>query len=146
MPRFGHLPAIAALFFGLKAAVLAIVLQAVQRVGARALKSSAMRAIAGAAFVGIFFFAIPFPLIILAAALIGFVGARAGSSAFKIGGGHGGGGKQVLSDADSLLGDQLARSCASDHCARAARRGHLVGTVARAGRSDRRLFRSRQRL
>ncbi len=77
---FGSVPAVAAFFFGLKAAVLAIVLQAVHRVGSRALKSRAMLALAGAAFIGIFFFGVPFPLIVLAAGLIGFVGARSGSS------------------------------------------------------------------
>lgn len=104
---FGQVPAIAALFFGLKAAVLAIVLQAVHRVGSRALKGKAMIGVAACAFVAIFFFAVPFPLIILGAGLVGFVGARAGSSAFKIGGGHAHGGKKILADAESLLGDQL---------------------------------------
>jgi chromate transporter len=104
---FGQVPAIAALFFGLKAAVLAIVLQAVYRVGSRALKSKAMVGIAAGAFIGIFFFAVPFPFIIIGAALIGFVGARTGSSAFKVGGGHGPSEKNVIADAESLLGDQL---------------------------------------
>jgi chromate transporter len=117
---FGQVPAIVALFFGLKAAVLAIVLQAVYRVGARALKSNAMIGIAAGAFIGIFFFALPFPLVILAAGVIGFVGACAGSTAFKIGGGHGQGGKKALADAESLLGDQLPE--------------HARPTVARAAR------------
>ena len=101
----GHVPAIAALFFGLKAAVLAIVLHAVIRVGSRALKSNAMLAIATVAFIGIFFFAVPFPLIIIAAGLIGFAGASMGSTAFKVGGGHGSTSSKGLADADSLLGD-----------------------------------------
>ena len=58
---YGNVPAIAALFFGLKAAVLAIVLEAVVRIGKRSLKNNVMRALAAAAFVGIFFFNIPFP-------------------------------------------------------------------------------------
>src|SRR5690349_7008077 len=86
---FGSVPVVVALFFGLKPAVLAIVLHAVHRVGSRALRSAPMIAIAAAAFVGIFFFAVPFPLIIIAAGLVGYVGARAGSTAFKVGGGHG---------------------------------------------------------
>src|ERR1700704_5886427 len=61
---YGNVPAIAALFFGLKAAVLAIVLEAVVRIGKRSLKNSAMVAIAAAAFVGIFFLGVPFPIII----------------------------------------------------------------------------------
>src|SRR3981189_290457 len=82
---FGQVPIVAALFFGLKAAVLAIVLYAVYRVGSRALKSSAMMALAALAFVAIFFSHVPFPLIVLAAGIIGFVGARAGSAAFVVG-------------------------------------------------------------
>jgi chromate transporter len=102
---FGHVSAIAALFFGLKAAVLAIVLQAVHRVGSRALKSRPMLAIAAAAFIGIFFFAVPFPVIILAAGLIGYAAARMGSTAFKVGG-HGAAARG-LADADSVLGESL---------------------------------------
>src|SRR5688500_525050 len=66
---FGELPLVEALFFGLKAAVLAIVLDAVRRIGARALTNGTLVAIAACAFVAIFFLAIPFPLIILAAAI-----------------------------------------------------------------------------
>jgi chromate transporter len=102
---FGHVGFVAALFFGLKSAVLAIVLEAVQRVGKRALKNNVMRAIAAAAFIGIFFFDAPFPAIILAAGLIGFAGARAGLPQFALGGGHG-----AASDAaaeESLLGEDL---------------------------------------
>lgn len=101
---FGNVGIVEGLFFGLKAAVLAIVLQAVARIGQRALRNPMMIAIAVAAFVAIFFFAIPFPLIILAAGLIGFLGGRAGSHLFRIGGGHKSVGK-VLADADSALGE-----------------------------------------
>src|SRR6266700_518428 len=103
---FGNVPTVAALFFGLKAAVLAIVLHAVHRVGSRALKSRPMIALAALAFIGIFFIGVPFPLIVLAAGIIGFVGARAGSGAFQVGGGHGAGGKGVA-DSESLLGEEL---------------------------------------
>src|SRR3954454_3955103 len=72
---YGKVPVVVALFFGLKAAVLAIVVEAVVRIGKRALKNNAMRALAAAAFVGIFFLGLPFPLIVFGAALIGFVGA-----------------------------------------------------------------------
>jgi chromate transporter len=97
---FGNVGAVAALFFGLKAAVLAIVLEAVQRIGKRALRNRALLAIAAAAFVAIFVFHIAFPLIILAAALIGFFGARLGATAFE-GGGHG------KVDEESLLGEDV---------------------------------------
>jgi chromate transporter len=103
---YGNVPVIAALFFGLKAAVLAIVLEAVFRIGKRSLKNNVMVSLAVAAFVGIFFFNVPFPIIIFGAALIGFVGARAGSTAFQVGGGHGGD-KQGDAVVDSLLGDEL---------------------------------------
>ncbi len=79
---YGNVPVIVALFFGLKAAVLAIVLEAVFRIGKRSLKNNAMRLLAAAAFVGIFFFNIPFPIIIFGAALIGFLGAWTGAKAF----------------------------------------------------------------
>jgi chromate transporter len=71
---WGQVPIITALFFGLKAAVLAIVVEAVLRIGKRALKSRALVALAAAAFIGIFFFTVPFPIIILAAALLGSTG------------------------------------------------------------------------
>jgi chromate transporter len=103
---FGSVPAVTAFFFGLKAAVLAIVLQAVHRVGSRALKSRAMLVLAGLAFIGIFFLGVPFPLIVLAAGSIGFVGARSGSSAFQVGGGHAAAGKTVAAG-ESLLGEEL---------------------------------------
>jgi len=73
---FGNVGFVAAMFFGLKAAVLAIVIQAVIRVGKRALRNQVTIGLAAIAFVAIFFFGIPFPLIILAAGLIGYVGTK----------------------------------------------------------------------
>ncbi|MBB4040718.1 chromate transporter [Microvirga flocculans] len=84
---YGHVGLVSALFFGLKAAVLAIVLEAVMRIGKRALRSRIMIGIAAAAFVAIFFLDAPFPLIVLAAGLTGFLGARAGLQPFQSGGG-----------------------------------------------------------
>ena len=69
---WGQMPVVTALFFWLKAAVLAIVVEALSRIGKRALKSRGLVVLAAAAFIGIFFFAVPFPIIILAAALLGF--------------------------------------------------------------------------
>jgi chromate transporter len=86
---YGEVGIVQALFLGLKAAVLAVVLEAVVRVGKRALKSRAMVAVAAAAFIGIFFFGVPFPIIIATAALIGFAGQAAGLAWFKSSGGHG---------------------------------------------------------
>jgi putative chromate ion transporter len=67
---------VAGLFFGLKAAVLAIVVEAVIRIGRRALKSSLHRWLAAIAFIALFALSLPFPLVILMAALIGVVFAR----------------------------------------------------------------------
>jgi chromate transporter len=101
---FGNVGVVAALFFGLKAAVLAIVLQAVVRVGSRALKNDLMRALAAVAFLAIFFVDVPFPVIVFGAGLIGYLGGRAGLAAFNVAGGHGTAGN---GDGDSLLGEVL---------------------------------------
>jgi chromate transporter len=103
---FGNVGPVEALFFGLKAAVLAIVLDAVRRIGAKALRNRVMLAIAAAAFVAIFFFAVPFPFIILAAALAGWIGGRSGAEAFRPDGGHGSVGTPVA-DADTWLGTEV---------------------------------------
>ncbi len=86
---FREVPLVDAIFFGVKAAVLAVVVEAVLRIGNRALKNRIMVAIAVAAFLGIFVFHIPFPLIVLAAGLIGWSGSRFAPAHFS-GGGHGG--------------------------------------------------------
>jgi chromate transporter len=101
---FGNVGVVAALFFGLKAAVLAIVLQAVVRVGSRALKNNLMRALAAVAFLAIFFVDVPFPVIVFGAGLIGYIGGKAGFAAFTVAGGHGAAG---TGDGESLLGDEL---------------------------------------
>ncbi|WP_084581298.1 chromate efflux transporter [Sphingomonas azotifigens] len=103
---YGRIGAVSALFFGLKAAVLAVVLQAVVRIGSRALRSGPARLLAAAAFVLIFFVGAPFPAIILGAGLIGWGSTRRGSTAFR-GGGHGGAKDNVVADADTLLGEAL---------------------------------------
>ncbi len=71
---FGNLPWIAAIFYGLKPAVTAIVLVAVIRIGRKVLKNAVMWALAVLAFVAIYFFKTPFPVIVLAAAIVGFIG------------------------------------------------------------------------
>jgi chromate transporter len=73
-----------ALLFGIKAAVLALVLEAVQRISKRALKNPVMYLIAALAFVAIFFFAVPFPLIVVGAGLIGFIGGRIAPETFYV--------------------------------------------------------------
>ena len=102
---YGNVGFVEALFFGLKAAVLAIVIQAVVRVGKRALRNNIMIAIAAAAFVAIFFFNVPFPIIIISAGVIGYLGAKSGRPEFSATGHGGGGNKEAV--VDSLLGDEL---------------------------------------
>jgi chromate transporter len=105
---YGNVGIVSALFFGLKAAVLAVVLQAVVKIGSKALKNEVMIALAAIAFVAIFFCGVPFPIIVLAAGVVGFLGGRAGVAAFQVGGGHGAaqGGRRVA-DAEALLGEEL---------------------------------------
>jgi chromate transporter len=114
---YGNVGAVAALFFGLKAAVLAIVLDAVRRIGTKTLKNATLRALAATAFTAIFFFGAPFPVIVVAAGLIGWLASRAGSDAFAAAG-HGAA-MEGAGD-DSLLGDEIP-----DH-ARTGLRGTLV--------------------
>ena len=105
---YGNIPIILSLFVGLKAAVLAIVLEAVIRIGKRALKNAIMVGIAALAFVAIFFFSVPFPIIVLAAALIGLAGSLAGMTQFQGSSAHGpSGGKGSEASAGSLLGDEI---------------------------------------
>ena len=101
---YGELPLVTSFFFGLKAAVLAIVIEAIVRVGKRALNNDVLRTLAAIAFVGIYFFDVPFPLIVVGAGLVGFLGARTGWQAFKGRNQHGGGEAAAGTD-DSLLGD-----------------------------------------
>ncbi|NMY14741.1 chromate efflux transporter [Pseudomonas sp. WS 5019] len=85
---FGDVPLVAGIFYGIKPAVTAIVLQAAHRIGSRALKNNWLWAIAGASFVAIFALHLPFPLIVLGAALLGYLGGRYAPAKFSVGGGH----------------------------------------------------------
>ena len=80
---YNDAPVVEALFFGIKAAVLAVVVEAVIRIGKRALKNRAMVAIAVAAFLAIYVARVPFPLIVLAAGLIGWAGNRFAPALFS---------------------------------------------------------------
>jgi chromate transporter len=86
---YGQVTWVAGLFYGIKPAVAAIVLQAAYRIGSRVLQNNLLWAIAAASFVAIFALNVPFPLIVLAAALIGFVGGRLSANSFQVGGGQG---------------------------------------------------------
>jgi chromate transporter len=86
---FGHVPAVAGVLYGIKPAVTALVLFAAYRIGTRTLKNGVLIAIAVAAFVAIAIFKLPFPAIVLSAALIGVLGGRFAPNKFAAGGGHG---------------------------------------------------------
>ncbi len=86
---YGHTPAVAGLFYGIKPAVTALVLHAAWRLGSRALTNGWLWAIAAAAFLAIFLLAIPFPLIVLAAGLAGYLGGRYAPARFHGTGAHG---------------------------------------------------------
>ncbi len=100
---YGNVWYVEALFFGLKAAVLAIVLQAVVRVGKRALRNRIMMTLAATAFVAIFFFAVSFPIIIIVAGVVGYIGAMSGRPEFA--GAEHGGAKNAAPE--SMLGEEV---------------------------------------
>ncbi|MCC4115706.1 chromate efflux transporter [Aromatoleum toluclasticum] len=86
---FGETTLVAGLFYGIKPAVTAIVVQAAHRIGSRALKNRVLWAIAAASFVAIAGFNLPFPAIVLGAALVGAIGGRLSPDHFRAGGAHG---------------------------------------------------------
>jgi chromate transporter len=86
---FGHVPAVAGVLYGIKPAVTAIVLFAAYRIGSRALKNGLLWTLAALAFLAIFAFDAPFPLIVLLAALLGTLGGKFVPQKFAVGGGHG---------------------------------------------------------
>jgi chromate transporter len=85
---YGQVTWVAGLFYGIKPAVTAIVMQAAHRIGSRVLQNNFLIAIAAASFVFIFALKVPFPFIVFAAAIIGFVGGRMWPESFSAGGGH----------------------------------------------------------
>ncbi len=100
---YGNVPWVAAIFHGLKPAVLAIVASAVLRIGQKALKNEVMWSLAGLAFLAIFFGHVPFPAIILGAGVVGFVGGKFWPQKFHVLKGHGAGSAQ-----ESILSDTAA--------------------------------------
>ncbi|HLA40481.1 MAG TPA: chromate efflux transporter [Candidatus Glassbacteria bacterium] len=99
---FDDVPLVAGLFYGIKPAVTAIVVQAVHRIGSRTLRNNLLWAIAVASFVAIFALNVPFPAIIAAAALTGYIGGRIAPDKFRAADGHGMAGQ---SDGPVLIGD-----------------------------------------
>ena len=86
---FGDVPAVEGVLYGIKPAVTAIVVFAAYRIGSRALKNNVLRMMAVLAFIAIFALDIPFPYIVLAAGIIGYLGSRVSPEHFKAGAGHG---------------------------------------------------------
>ncbi len=84
--NYADLAVVDAIFYGVKAAVLAIVIEAIFRIAKRAFTGSAMIVIAALAFIALFFFAVPFPLVVLAAAITGFIGVQIAPDQFRAAG------------------------------------------------------------
>ena len=91
---YGDVPLVQGIFYGIKPAVVAVVLFAAWRIGSRALKNEVLWGMAALAFVGIFVFKIDFPWIVLAAAILGAIGGKLLPAKFKSGGGHGASNKE----------------------------------------------------
>ncbi|MDF3058777.1 MAG: chromate transporter [Rariglobus sp.] len=110
---YGNVPWVAAVFYGLKPAVMAIVVAAVLRIGKKALKNGIMWGIAAAAFGLIFFLKVPFPVIVFGALVLGLAGGRLAPGKFVFsGGGHGakpdattGGGAEMRAAIDDAAGN-----------------------------------------
>lgn len=91
---YGSMPAVAGLLYGIKPAVVAIVLFAAYRIGSRALKNKVLWTIAAFAFMAIFVLKLPFPAIVLGAGVLGYLGGRFAPEYFKAGGAHGAANKE----------------------------------------------------
>jgi chromate transporter len=99
---WGALPAVAGVFYGIKPAVVAVVIAATVRIGSRTLKNEWLWSIALASFVAIFALGVPFPAIVLGAAVAGFAGGRLAPAKFAVGGGHG---AAAAADSAALIDD-----------------------------------------
>ena len=118
---YGNVPWIAAFFYGLKPAVMAIVAVAVIRIGGKALKNSVMWSIAAAAFVAIYHLRVPFPFVVLGALVLGFLGGTFWTSRFAALDSHGG-----EKESASVLDD---RTSSPEHTRPSLRRALLLCTV-----------------
>ncbi len=87
--NFGDVPQVAGIFYAIKPAVVAVVLFAAWRIGSKAIRNGVLGGIAALAFIGIFFFKLDFPWIVLAAGILGAIGGRLAPAKFRGGGGHG---------------------------------------------------------
>ncbi|MGH7278795.1 MAG: chromate efflux transporter, partial [Candidatus Rokuibacteriota bacterium] len=121
---FQTLVVVQAVFFGIKAAVLAVVIAAVLRIGRRALRTPPMYAIAAAAFVAIFFFDVPFPVIVAGAALIGFAGARFDPARFIVVTGH-----EAKDGTETAVVDRMLAAGGAEHTRPLLRRSVTVAAI-----------------
>jgi chromate transporter len=113
---FGNIPWIAAVFYGLKPAVTAIVFVAVIRIGRKALRNEVMWSLAALAFIAIYFFKVPFPVIVLSAGIIGVIGGRLWREKFYVVSDHG------LRNEQSVLDDEAeSPEHTQPNCSRAIR-------------------------
>ena len=119
---FQDVTLVQAIFFGVKAAVLAVVVESILRIGKRALKNGYMIAIAAAAFVGIFLFEVPFPAIVLGTGVIGLIGGRFLPDKFVVIQGHG-----PAHEADRPAASMAAMN--ADHTRTSLRRSAIVTLV-----------------
>jgi len=85
---YGEVPIVAGLFYGIKPAITAVIIHAAYRIGSRAIKNSILFTISITAFLSIFIFKVPFPVIVIAAAILGFVGGRVIPDKFNQNSGH----------------------------------------------------------
>ncbi len=85
---YGDVPIVAGIFYGIKPAITAVIIHAAYRIGSRAIKNGVLFSISIAAFLSIFIFKVPFPIIVICAAIVGFIGGRIIPDKFKSGGGH----------------------------------------------------------
>jgi chromate transporter len=104
---FQNVTLVEGLFYGLKPAVMAIVVEAVIRIGRRALKNNVMVLLAALAFIAIFFFNIPFPLIVVSAGLIGYIGGIRRPDLFAVIRGHQAG-QSKIPEAEAVINDSNA--------------------------------------
>ena len=100
---YGKIAWVAAIFFGIKAAVMAIVAEAVLRIGSKALKNAVMWTLAAIAFVAIYFFKVPFPLVVISAGLVGLIGGKLWKEKFLVFGEQ----KSGKKPDQSVLGDDV---------------------------------------
>ena len=142
---YGSVPAVAGILYGIKPAVVAIVLHAAWRIGSRALKRPVLWVIAALAFVAIFAFSVPFPAIVLAAGIVGYVGGRLAPDEFAMGGGHGASRRPARAGGDRRRHADAAARAVPLVAARAGRRGLRAALAVRARHAGRELRPGTQR-